>query len=253
MKLKLMGVALATTVALVGCGTTNNDDGTATKDGVNDGNKTNVEQTRYNDRADNNRHNDRINNDRGTANNDNNRMNNRDGAKNNERYDVSKEAADKITDQVDDVDRAYVLTTKNNAYVGVAMDGDRDNRTDRKNDNANVNDNNNNTNDNDNRKNHDRDNMTNHDGINNTGDLNHTDGTRNKGDDHDVTDDVKKQVTDAVKSVDNDIDNVYVTTNPDFIDLTSDYADEARNGHPIGGFFNQIGDMIQRVFPTGNR
>jgi YhcN/YlaJ family sporulation lipoprotein len=231
MKLKLMGVALATTVALAGCGITNNDDGTATRDGAAD-NNTNVEKTRYNDRADNNR----INNRNMT----NTRYNeNRDGAKNNERYDVSKEAADKITAEVNDVDRAYVLTTKNNAYVGVVMhDKDNNNRTDRNN-------------------NDDRNGLTNHDGVNNTGDLNRKDdGTRNMADrtnDHDVTDHVKKQVTDAVKSVDNKIDHVYVTTNPDFVDLTTDYADEARNGHPIGGFFDQIGDMIQRVFPTGHR
>lgn len=239
-----MGVALATTVALVGCGTTNNDDGTAMRDGGNDGN-TNVEQTRYNDHADNNRHNDRINNDRGAENtryNDNNRINNREGAKNNKRYDVSKEAADKITSDIDDIDRAYVLTTNNNAYVGVAMHGDRTDRND-----------NNNKDDNGDRTNTDRNDVTNHDGVNNTGDLNHTNDANMNNGKHDVTDDVKKQVTDAVKSVDNDIDNVYVTTNPDFIDLTSDYADEARNGHPIGGFVDQIGDMVKRVFPSSNR
>src|SRR5690625_1766628 len=163
MKFKLMSVALATTVALVGCGTTNNDDGNANKDGATN-NDTNVEQTRYNDNnraTDNNRR-----NTTNTRHNDNNRMNEaRDGNKN-ERYNVSKEAADKITAEVDDVDRAYVLTTKNNAYVGVVMH------------------------------------------------------------DNDVTDEVKKQITDVVKSVDNDIDKVYVTTNHDFIDLINDYANE---------------------------
>jgi len=197
MKFKVMSVALATTVALVGCGTTNNDDGNANRDGATN-NDTNVEQTRYNDdnrATDNNRRNTTNTryNDDNRNNNNNNRMNEaRDGNKN-EQYNVSKEAADKITAEVDDVDRAYVLTTKNNAYVGVVMH------------------------------------------------------------DNDVTDEVKKQITDVVKSVDNDIDKVYVTTNPDFIDLINDYANEARNGHPIGGFFDQIGDAIERVFPEGNK
>src|SRR5690625_1123257 len=237
MKFKVMSVALATTVALVGCGTTNNDDGNANRDGATN-NDTNVEQTRYNDNnraTDNNRRN--TTNTRYNDDNRDNRMNEaRDGNKN-ERYNVSKEAADKITAEVDDVDRAYVLTTKNNAYVGAVVDeNDRNdrNRTDRNNDG-----------------------VTNHDGVNNTGDLNRTNDTdrndRNRNNDNDVTDEIKKQITAVVKSVDNDIDNVYVTSNPDFIDLTNDYANEARNGHPIGGFFDQIGDMIQRVFPQGNR
>src|SRR5699024_10170355 len=124
------------------------------------------------------------------------------------------------------------------AYVGAVVDeNDRNdrNRTDRNNDG-----------------------VTNHDGVNITGDLNRKNDAdrtkdRNRNNDNDVTDEVKKQITDVVKSVDHDIDNMYVTSNPDFIDLTNDYAHEARNGHPIGGFFDQIGDMIQRVFPQGNR
>src|SRR5699024_11912151 len=100
-----------------------------------------------------------------------NRMNEaRDGNKN-ERYNVSKEAADKITAEVDDVDRAYVLTTKNNAYVGAVVDeNDRNdrNRTDRNNDG-----------------------VTNHDGVNNTDDLNRTNDTdrseRKRNKDNDVT------------------------------------------------------------------
>lgn len=250
MKLKLMSVALATTVALVGCGTTNDGGGNANKDGATDKNDTNVEQTRYNDDVnDNNRNNNtRLNNGKDRMNNDNNRMNTRDGDRNNdERYNVSKEAADKITAEVDEIDRAYVLTTKNNAYVGAVLNNhDNDGTKNNNRDNNNKNKNNN-------------DGVTNHDGINNTGDLNrkNNDGARNMGTnrdgDQEVTDEVKKQITDAVKSVDNDIDKVHVTTNPDFIDLTNDYANEARNGHPIGGFFDQIGDMVKRVFPTGNR
>src|SRR5699024_9696070 len=131
MKFKVMSVALATTVALVGCGTTNNDDGNANRDGATN-NDTNVEQTRYNDNnraTDNNRRN--TTNTRYNDDSRNNRMNEaRDGNKN-ERYNVSKEAADKITAEVDDVDRAYVLTTKNNAYVGAVVD-ENDRNEDRK-------------------------------------------------------------------------------------------------------------------------
>src|SRR5699024_12005741 len=45
---------------------------------------------------------------------------------NKNRYDVSEEAAKKITDEVDEIDYAYVLTTNNNAYVAAVLDNDRD-------------------------------------------------------------------------------------------------------------------------------
>src|SRR5699024_11579587 len=64
-----------------------------------------------------------------------------------------------------------------------------------------------------------------------------------------LTDDVKKEISDIVKSVDDDIDNVYVSTNPDFLDLTSNYANDMNNGHPVRGFFDQMGDMVERLFP----
>ncbi len=64
-----------------------------------------------------------------------------------------------------------------------------------------------------------------------------------------VTDDVKDKIADIVRSVDPSIDNVYVTTNPDFLDLADRYVNDMDNGHPVEGFFDQIGSMIDRVFP----
>ncbi len=220
MKLKLMRVALATTVTLAGCGITNNDDG-LTRDSAKDPN-TNVEQTRFNDQANNNRLNERNMN---TYNND--RIYTRNLENGNKHYDISKKTADKITAEVNDIDRAYVLTVQNNAYVGIVMYDHHNN------DHANRND--------------DRTGVTNHNAVKG--------GTHNAADrnEHNVTDEVKRQVADVVKSVDNNIDNVYVTTNPEFIDLTTDYANDIRNGHPVEGVFDQIGHIIQHVFPTNHR
>lgn len=64
-----------------------------------------------------------------------------------------------------------------------------------------------------------------------------------------VSEEVEKQIGEIVRSVDEDIENVYVSTNPDFLDLVTNYADEADQGRPIGGFFDQIGTMIDRIFP----
>src|SRR5690625_2499617 len=96
----------------------------------------NVKQTRYNDQTK-----DRPNTwDRTEDRRDNVERDNRDnrgdrhgetdhqrGTHDNEnRYDVSEEAAEKITDEVDEIDYAYVLTTNNNAYVAAVLDNDRD-------------------------------------------------------------------------------------------------------------------------------
>lgn len=69
----------------------------------------------------------------------------------------------------------------------------------------------------------------------------------NNGDE--LTDDVKAKIAAIVKSVDHDIDNVYVSTNPDFMDLANNYANDVNNGEPIEGFFEEMGNMIERVFP----
>lgn len=214
MKWSLFSVLIVLISALAACGTTDgNQEGTTDKNN-------NVENTRYtgdgmtNDRdhtlvrdseRDQNRNNDG---------NRNNQMNN-----NNSKYDVSKEAADRITDEVKDIDRAYVLTTENNAYVAANLDTDGTKR------------------DKENTGNNNGDNMNN----NNNGNMN------NEGDE--VTDDVKQQISKIVKSVDNNIDNVYVSTNPDFLDLTGNYVDQMDNGKPVRGFFDQFGNMVERLFP----
>lgn len=237
MKLKLFSVGVASVLVLMGCQGTTNEEGMNNRDGTG----TNVEQTRYNDNDntrdnrmneinDNNRR-DRMDDtrdrdrDRDRNITDNQNRNETDDARDrdDDRYEVSEEAADKITDDVEEIDSAYVLTMKNNAYVAATLDNERDNNredNDNKNDNAN---------------------------------RNNADNTNNADSGKELTDDVKEQISDIVQSVDNDIDNVYVTTNPDFADLTNDYVDDMNEGKPVRGFFDQIGNMIDRVFPQDKR
>lgn len=197
MKLKLLGIGIASILTLVGCqGTNDNQEGAMDRDN-------NIEQTRFNDTNENNRMTD--DNRMNPLKNDDRDNMNKDTDKNEERYDVSKEAADKITDKVAEIDNAYVLTTKNNAYVAAVLDNDN----------------------------------------------NKNDGKQDTG--KDLTDEVKKEIGDIVKSVDKDIDHVYVTTNPDFADLTNNYTNDMNNNKPIRGMFDQIGNMIERVFPQNKK
>ncbi|MRH44923.1 YhcN/YlaJ family sporulation lipoprotein [Aquibacillus halophilus] len=146
-------------------------------------------------------------------NNNNGDNNNRNGNNNNNnnenRFEVADEAADRIEQEVDDVDNVYVLTTNNNAYVAVELDN----------------------------------------GARNGGNAGNVGNGNNLGNGDNVSNRIEREIRDAVKAVDRDIDNVYVSTNPDFVDLTNNFRDGANNGEPIEGFFDQMGAMIERVFP----
>ncbi|MEC5423732.1 YhcN/YlaJ family sporulation lipoprotein [Virgibacillus sp. C22-A2] len=219
MKLKLISVLLLLVTALGACANVddNNQEGATGRN--------NVEPTRFNNTGE-GMNNNRDYNMRRTSEREQERgqnMNQR-----NDQYHVAEEAADRITDEVDEVERAYVLTTNNNAYVAAGLDIDRNARNDRS----------------------DTDNNAGRNTQNNTGNMgNINNQNNNERFDDELSDEVKDEIADIVKSVDEDIDNVFVSTNPDFFDLTNNYADDVNRGQPVEGFFDQIGNMIERIFP----
>ncbi|RWZ55344.1 YhcN/YlaJ family sporulation lipoprotein [Halobacillus fulvus] len=114
------------------------------------------------------------------------------GMVHNTNYHVAKVAADRIEKNVDGIDEAYVLKTRDNAYVAAIL---------------------------------------------------------NNNDSDEISNEVEKAITKQVKSADQDIDNVYISTNPDFVDLTNNYVNDVENGQPVRGFFREFGQMVDRVFP----
>jgi spore cortex protein len=64
-----------------------------------------------------------------------------------------------------------------------------------------------------------------------------------------LTNKIEKKISNRVKSVDHDIDHVYVSVNPDFFKQMNDYAGDIRSGKPVSGFFNEFSQSIRRVFP----
>ena len=80
-------------------------------------------------------------------------------------------------------------------------------------------------------------------------DLNRRGNTNGTNNDDGLTERIKRQIAKVVKAETQNIDYVYVSTNPDFVNLTTDYADNVENGEPMKGFFDQFGEMIERVFP----
>ncbi len=61
---------------------------------------------------------------------------------------------------------------------------------------------------------------------------------------------MEDQVAQAVRSIDHSVENVYVSTNPSFIDRVDQYIDDVRQGRPVEGFVEQFGEMIDRLFPN---
>lgn len=67
------------------------------------------------------------------------------------------------------------------------------------------------------------------------------------------SEDLKNRITDEVKNVDANIDQVYVSANPDFLKEINDYRNQYNNGQPVEGFFDQVTDAVQRVFPDAKQ
>jgi spore cortex protein len=67
---------------------------------------------------------------------------------------------------------------------------------------------------------------------------------------NELTSAIKEKIARAVKSVDRDIDNVYISVNPDFYDRMNTYSRDIRNGGTVSGFIDEFSDTIRRVFPN---
>lgn len=243
MKKQFVVGTLATVLLLTGCmGTNTKEEGRRATDTAP------IENTRYQDG---------VNQKRNTTENINNRASDKNRVRDADHYEISSEAADRIVTEISEIDSAYVLTSNRNAYVAAELDRDDGDRTSTEKDRTKT----------DNRNKADRSNER---GLNrgNVGNLEdqrnsrssivdeddrNNRGTDNMGEGHEVTDDVKDKITDIVQSVDPNIKNVYVTTSPDFVDLVNNYADDVDNGRPVRGFFDEVGNMIERVFPQNNR
>ncbi|QTM98543.1 hypothetical protein ERJ70_04065 [Sediminibacillus dalangtanensis] len=239
MKWKAIGVTLLGTAMLMGC---QNNDGNQTGQGTDDNG---VQQTRFNNTTDYPNQGNRPGDDdwmdnRNMANNGENADNQGNQNGNNDQYEVDEQLGDRIAEQVDDIDRAYVLTTGNNVYVAAELN---------KGTNGN-NGNGGNNNDTGGNNNGDDGNNANFGNNGNNGNNNGTNGNNgNNGGDNQVSNRIKEEVSKVVKEADDNVENVYVSTNPDFVNLTNNYAQDVQNGEPVEGFFEQFGEMTQRLFP----
>lgn len=65
-----------------------------------------------------------------------------------------------------------------------------------------------------------------------------------------LTKDIENQIAAQVKATDPSIQNVYVSTNPEFTDRVNSYVRNVQQGIPVSGFAEQFSEMVRRVFPN---
>ncbi|MDZ5473770.1 YhcN/YlaJ family sporulation lipoprotein [Bacillus sp. 31A1R] len=61
---------------------------------------------------------------------------------------------------------------------------------------------------------------------------------------------VEDKIAKAVRESEEDIQNVYVSTNPDFVNRMTGYGDRIQRGEPVRGFMDEFTEMVRRVFPN---
>lgn len=240
---KFLTVSIATIFLLAGCQWDMNNDTNNNNKGDNNGTTEQTRMSRDNGFNDNNFTQNVRNRNNDVNRNSNNRQ---------DRYEVSEEAAERIVAEIPEIERAYVLTTRNNAYVAATLNEAERTRTDSltKNDTNNSSAGMNVRNVNDrNVKNR----TVNEGDANDRRSDNHSANTKGDEEADGLTDEVKSQIADIVQEVDKDIENVYVSTSPDFFNLTNNYVNDMNEGRPVEGFFDQIGNMIERIFPQNKR
>ncbi|KAB2493296.1 YhcN/YlaJ family sporulation lipoprotein [Priestia endophytica] len=66
-----------------------------------------------------------------------------------------------------------------------------------------------------------------------------------------MTDKMKEKVRNVVKKADNNVDEVYVSSNPDFVKRVGGYVNDIQNGKPVEGIGQEFSELVRRVFPEG--
>ncbi len=60
------------------------------------------------------------------------------------------------------------------------------------------------------------------------------------------------KIADKAKEAGADTDKVYVSSNPDSAKQIDEYSDKIRDGEPVEGFFDEVGDAMKRMFPDAH-
>ncbi|WP_336765401.1 YhcN/YlaJ family sporulation lipoprotein [Paenibacillus sp. USHLN196] len=75
-------------------------------------------------------------------------------------------------------------------------------------------------------------------------------GRRTDSTDDNTSDEIKGKISAKIKQFAPNIENVYVSANPEFVEHVENYATDMRNGKPVSGMIDTFQSMVERIFPT---
>lgn len=82
--------------------------------------------------------------------------------------------------------------------------------------------------------------------------MNNANGETDANTDEKVSKDLEDKIAKKVREADNNIDNVYVSLNPDFVERMNEYGKRINEGEPVEGFFKEFGEAVRNVFPDAH-
>ncbi|WP_338540507.1 YhcN/YlaJ family sporulation lipoprotein [Paenibacillus tundrae] len=77
-----------------------------------------------------------------------------------------------------------------------------------------------------------------------------SEGQRVDSSDDNTPEEIKGKIAAKIKQFAPNVENVYVSANPEFVEHTESYAKDIRNGKPISGMIDTFSSMVERIFPT---
>ena len=83
--------------------------------------------------------------------------------------------------------------------------------------------------------------------------VNNTETNNDKNNpDQVLSSDLENKIAEKVREANNEIENVYVSLNPEFVDRMTGYVDKINEGEPVAGFFDEFSEAMRRVFPDAH-
>lgn len=67
-----------------------------------------------------------------------------------------------------------------------------------------------------------------------------------------LSQEVEAQIAEKVRATDANIQNVYVSVNPDFVGRVTSYVNDVQAGRPVSGFVKEFAEMVRRIFPNAS-
>lgn len=84
----------------------------------------------------------------------------------------------------------------------------------------------------------------------NTGDYGVKRENRVNSSDDNTPAEIKGKIAARVKQFAPNVENVYVSSNPEFVEHAEKYSTDLRNGKPVSGMLDTFSSMVERIFPT---